>query len=114
MPGRKKTDVSEEDPAEENVYIKEEEDSDAEEEEMMSDAGDDDDEVEGFKMPNVFDNLGFDFGDWGGIITMFVLAVIVILLVVQYMEIDLFDMPSFLGGGDESAGLLDGAEASVE
>ena len=42
------------------------------------------------------------------------LAVIVILLVVQYMEIDLFDMPSFLGGGDESAGLLDGAEASVE
>ena len=95
MPGKKNKSVDIEDEPVENTYVKEE-DSDVEEEEM-SDAGDDD-EVEGFKMPNIFDTLGFDFGDWGGIVTMIVMAILAIIFFTQFMEIDLFDMPSLLGG----------------
>lgn len=96
MPGKKKSVDIEDEPVE-NTYVKEEEDSDVEEEEEMSDAGDDD-EVEGFKMPNIFDTLGFDFGDWGGIVTMVVMAILAIIFFAQFMEIDLFDMSSLLGG----------------
>ena len=98
MPGKKNKSVDIEDEPVENTYVKEEDSDVEEEEDDMSDAGDDAEEVEGFKMPNIFDTLGFDFGDWGGIVTMVVMAILAIIFFAQFMDIDLFDMPSLLGG----------------
>lgn len=99
----------------ENTYIKEDEESDNESE---SDDDDDDDdesddeaeETEGFKMPNIFESLGL--GDFGGMLTMVIIIIVLIIVFSQFMEVDLFDMPSFFGSSN-SAPLLDG-EVAVE
>ena len=102
MPGKRAQPT--EDEYVEDTFVKEEEDSDDEEEEDLSVDGEEEDETEGFKMPDFFDRFGM--GDWGGMLTMFIIAVIAILMTAHFMEIDL---GSLLGTSEEGASLIDNA-----
>ena len=92
---------------EEPMEMREEEE---EEDEPEGDYESEDDEelTEGFKMPNMFELMGIpDTGDMGGLATVFIVAVLMILIFMSVFEVNMdslgMDFGSVFGGEDVAA-----------